>query len=277
MPTAATVLRPVRRTAPMAPALVQAAVCRWGERGSLAPAHPRALSAFDVLLLRVVGADASGAEGTEVFPGMENDEENARPDPFLDEGDLRAEHKRRLSFDVQHQRRLTFKRERAQSDASHNRGTPGFPAPHASRQWPRLTRGPRAPSSVGRPRVAPTAGQSALQAVAAIREARKASISAASGEGALASPVRPKDGSGAFGSSPAVAKTANGLPGSASLRRTPSSPARPPGPPGSALRRAQSMIRPPMSQPRSILKVRNREWLENPNIYRGTGAAAAPL
>jgi len=125
MPTAATVLRLVRRTAPppaIAPALVQAAVCRWGA-GSLAQAHPRALSAFDVFLLRVALPDASGAEGTEVFPGMENEEENARPDPFLDEGDLRAEHKRRLSFDVQHQRRLTFKRERAQSDASHNRGT----------------------------------------------------------------------------------------------------------------------------------------------------------
>ena len=37
------------------------------------------------------------------------------------------------------------------------------------------------------------------------------------------------------------------------------------------------MIRPPMSQPRSILKVRNRDWLENPNIYRGTGTASAPL
>jgi hypothetical protein len=56
--------------------------------------------------------------------------------PLLGEADLKSEYKRRLSFHVEHERRLTFKRERAQSDASHKRGPPpplpvplSFPCP----------------------------------------------------------------------------------------------------------------------------------------------------
>ena len=96
------------------------------------------------------------------------DEDGGRADPLLGDGELRAEYKRRLSFNVEHERRLTFKRERAQSDVADKRGAC---LPGTCLRASRCHAHPRSRSNGDRSRAA-----GVIPAVAAIREeARRAS------------------------------------------------------------------------------------------------------